>query len=276
VFRPAKGKPAFMETHLHPMAEFPPDSPITGPDQVKFQEFLTRVVGNLDLENEKLLSFEAGYLGRFLEDRLSVSLDLYYNLHTDQIILDSNVIKTDQGLPDLDLSSFMFDQVAPDIYIIGSELRIAFDPSRHVLLTASWVHREVFELETGDNLDNSPKNLITLGARFQAPSGLLGSLYFFSRSGFWDMAVPNPAGLMEDILKKRLENSVLLLGKLAWRWRTPEGVELEAGVKLFLPVLLSDLSFGYYEVGGGISPGGKRYGGEELHRVVTGYLQGSL
>jgi outer membrane receptor for ferrienterochelin and colicin len=288
VFRPAAGqfirlgvarafrKPAFMETHLHLMADFPPDSPITGPDQEKFQEFMTRVVGNLNLENEKLLSFEAGYLGQFLEDRLSVSLDLYYNLHTDQIIISSNVIPTEQGLPNLDLSSFMFDNIAPNIYIIGSELRVRFDLSKAVTLTASWAHREVFDFETGDNRDDAPKNLITLGARFRTSFGLLGSLYAFSRSPFRDLAVPNPAGLMEDILKKHMNNSVLLLGKLAWRWEIPEGVELEAGVKLFLPVDLSDLSIGYREVGGGVSPTGKQYGGELLRRVVTGYLQGSF
>jgi iron complex outermembrane receptor protein len=288
VFRPAEGqfirlgvarafrKPAFMETHLHLMAEFPPDSPITGPDQEKFQEFMTRLVGNLNLGNEKLLSFEAGYLGQFLEERLSVSLDLYYNLHTDQIVMDANIIQTEQGLPDLDLSSFMFAQVAPDIYIIGSELRVRFDLSKAVTLTASWAHREVFDFETNQNADNSPKNLITLGVRFRTSFGLLGSLYAFSRSRFWDVAVPNPAGLMEDILQKHMDDSMLLLGKLAWRWEVPEGVELEAGVKLFLPVNLSDLSIGYNEVGGGVSPTGKLYGGEQLRRIVTAYLQGSF
>jgi iron complex outermembrane receptor protein len=288
VFRPAKGqfirlgvarafrKPAFIETHIHLMAEFPPDSPITGPDQEKFQEFMTRIIGNVNLENEKLLSFEAGYLGQFLEDRLSVSLDLYYNLHTDQIVIRSNIIPNEQGLPDLDRSSFMFDHVAPDIYVIGSELRIRFDLSETVAFTASWAHREVFELESGDIIDESPKNLITLGARFRTSFGLLGSMYAFSRSRFWDSSVPNPAGLMEDLLRVYHDDSMLLLGKLAWRWEVPEGVELEAGVKLFLPVNLSDLSIGYYEVGGGISPTGKLYGGEKLRRVVTGYLQGSF
>jgi hypothetical protein len=215
-------------------------------------------------------------MGKFLDDRLSVSLDLYYNLHTDQIVMSSNIVPTEQGLPDLELSSFMFDQVVPDIYIIGSELRVRFDLSKIVAFTASWTHREVFELETGDAHDDSPKNLITLGARFRTSFGLLGSLYAFSRSRFWEISVPNPAGLMEDLRKMRLDDSLLLLGKLAWRWEIPGGVDLEAGVKLFLPVNLSELSIGYYEVGGGISPLGKRYGGEKLPRIVTGYLQGSF
>ena len=288
VLRPAEGqfirlgvarafrKPAFMETHLHLRAEFPPDSPITGPDREKFQEFMTRIVGNLNLENEELVSFEAGYLGQFLEDRLSVSLDLYCNLHTDQIIISSDIVPTGQGLPDLELSSFMFDNIAPDIYIIGSELRVQFDLSKAVTLTASWAHREVFDLKTNKNSDDSPKNLITLGARFRTSFGLLGSLYFFSRSRFTDISVPNPAGLMEDILRMRLDDSLLLLGKLAWRWEIPAGVALETGVKLFLPLDLSDFSIGYNEVGGGISPTGKVYGGEDLARMVTAYLQGSF
>jgi outer membrane receptor for ferrienterochelin and colicin len=288
VFKPAAGhfirlglarafrKPAFMETHIHLMADFPPDSPITGPDREKFQEFMTRIVGNPDLENEKLISFEVGYMGQFLEDRLVVSLDLYYNLHTDQIVFGTSIIPNEQGLPDLDLSSVKFDNIAPDIYVIGSELRVRFDLSKTVAFTASWAHREVFDLESGRNSDESPKNLITLGARFRTSFGLLGSLYAFSRSRFWDMTVPTPAGMMEDLLAMHLDDSMLLLSKLAWRWEVPEIVGLEAGVKLFLPVNLSDLTVGYYEAGGGISPTGKRYGGEELNRVVIGYLQGSF
>jgi hypothetical protein len=69
-------------------------------------------------------------MGQFLDERLSVTLDLYYNLHTDEIIIGSNIVPTEQGLPNLDLSSFMFDNVAPDTYIIGSELRVRYDLSK--------------------------------------------------------------------------------------------------------------------------------------------------
>jgi hypothetical protein len=81
---------------------------------------------------------------------------------------------------------------------------------------------------------------------------------------------------MEDLLAMHHDDSMLILGKLAWRWQIPAGVELETGVKLFLPVALSDFSIGYNEVAGGVSVTGKLYGGEVLPRMVTAYLQGSF
>jgi iron complex outermembrane receptor protein len=113
-------KPAFMETHLHPMAEFPPDSPITGGDELNFQEFLTRVIGNSDLEEEELLAFEIGYLGRFLDGKLSVALDLYYNYHSNVIEFFEEIVPDENGLPDLDQSSVLFRNERGGLDIIGS------------------------------------------------------------------------------------------------------------------------------------------------------------
>jgi iron complex outermembrane receptor protein len=294
VFRPVPGqfirlgvarafrKPAYFETGAHPIAKFPPDSPITGDGQDKFLEFLTRVGGNNDLTNEELLSFEAGYLGQFLDGTLSVSLDLYYNLHTGMIGLFSNVIPDrTTGLPDLDRSSFMFGQDITDLSIIGSELSVRYSPSKYVSLLASWTHREVFdhEIEYGKRKSNdkNPKNLLALGGRFRTPMGLLGSLYAYSRSEFWDTNIENPEGLLEEMLTQHRDNVLLLLGKIGWRWETLTGYQMETGVKLFLPVSpFSKPHFRYYEKGGGISPTGVRYGGQELARMVTGYLQGSF
>ncbi len=288
VFRPVKGqfirlgvarafrKPAYFETGAHPMVDFPPDSPLTGDAQETFLEFLTRVAGNSRLNNEELLSFEVGYLGQFLDGALSVALDLYYNLHTELILLDSQIVPDPAtGLPDLNRSSFMFGQNNPDLSIVGSELTFRFSPSKHVALLASWTHREVFE--EGKSVNTSPKNLITLGGRFTTTFGLLGGLYAFSRSEYLDNSVENPAGLLEPMQSMEMNNVLLLLGKLGWRWEPVLGYNLEAGVKLFLPVSpFSAPHFRYYEKGGGVSATGMWYGGQQLARTVTGYLQGSF
>jgi iron complex outermembrane receptor protein len=288
VFRPAAGqfirlgvarafrKPAYFETGAHPTATFPADSPITGPSQDKFLEFLTRVAGNTRLNNEELVSFEIGYLGQYLDGTLSVALDLYYNLHTEIIYMRSRIIPdTSTGLPDLDLSSFMFEQGFPALNIFGSELTVRYNPSKNIALLFSWVHREAFEEKKYDN--TSPQNLLTLGGRFTAPFGLLGSLYVFSRSEYLDGAVENPAGLLEPMNSMEMDNVLLLLGKVGWRWEPVTGYQLETGVKLFLPVSpFSAPHFRYYEKGGGISPTGLWYGGQQLSRTVTGYLQGSF
>jgi len=290
VFRPAPGqfirlgvarsfrKPSYLETGAHMGVVFPEGSPIQGPAQDKFMEFMTRVLGNSDLDNEELLSFEAGYLGRFLDGKLVLGLDLFCNLHTNLIFLDSNIQVTEQGLPDLNTSSFMNENMPIyDMDIIGGELTVRYSPSRNVSLFAAWAHRQVFFRETGKSSDENPKNLITLGARFRAEWGLLGSLYAFSRSEFWDRNVGNPAGLLEPLLFDHMENVVLVLAKLGWTLAASGGVELEAGAKLFLPISpFSPPYFRYREKGGGVTAMGQDYGGDHFRRVITGYLQGTF
>jgi outer membrane receptor for ferrienterochelin and colicin len=138
VFRPAAGqyirlgaarsfrKPAFLETVAHLMVDFPDDSPITGTGQNKFLEFMTRVGGNNKLDNEELVAFEAGYLGQFLDERLSVGLDLYYNMHWNVTQMDSKILPDAQGLPDLELSSFTFANLGSVLDVLGSELSVRY------------------------------------------------------------------------------------------------------------------------------------------------------
>jgi hypothetical protein len=103
----------------------------------------------------------------------------------------------------------------------------------------------------------------------------VGSLYAFSRSGFWDRFVENPSGLLEPPLERYLDHYVLLLSKLGWKLPVAPNLEVEAGVKLFLPINFSAPHFRYRERGGGVTPQGRKYGGEELARMVIAYLQGS-
>jgi len=270
-------KPGFIETVSHLMVDFPTDSPITGSGREHFQEFMARVGGNDDLKNEELLAFEAGYLGQFLDGRFSVSLDLYYNLHYNNVMIDSKVVPDERGLPDLDASSFMFANIGADLDIIGGELSVRYNPSRHLSFLASWAHRQVYDHGSGGFTNSSPKNMLTLGGRFQTDSGLVGSLYAFSRSEFWDCYVENPAGLLEDPLQQHLDHVVLVLGRIGWRFTLGERVQAEVGVKLFLPVSpFSAPYFRYYDIGGGETPTGIKYGGSQLARMALVYLNGSI
>jgi hypothetical protein len=269
-------KPSFLETHGHPMVEFLDDSPITGTGRDKFLEFVTRMVGNLDLRNEELLSFEAGYLGQYLDNRLQVSLDLYYNRYYYETATSPNIVEDEQRLPDLDLSSFMFENSDESDVIFGGELSVRFSVTKNIMIQAAWSHREVYHPYSKLTSDEAPKNLLTLGGRFKTDSGLVGSLYGFSRSAFWDRSVENPGGLLEPMLEQYLDNCILVLSKLGWRWKSGMGVDLEAGTKLFLPVSFSAPNFSYYEKGGKILPDGRNFGGEQLRRMVTVYLQGSF
>jgi iron complex outermembrane receptor protein len=289
VFRPARNhflrigaarafrKPAYLETHSHPTVEFPDTSPLTGPSQDNFLEFMSRVIGNTRLENEELLSIEAGYLGRFLDGRLSAGLDIYLNMNTEIVALKSEIVPDNQGLPDLDRSTLLSVNSGQGLRIFGTELSVRFSPTRNISLLASWTHREVFDMQSEKTSDATPKNLLTLGGRFRTEGGLVASLYAFSRSEYWNRAVGNPGGMFLEPLKIKLKNAFLVLAKLGWKVTPTERIELEAGLKLFLPVSpFSPPYFRYYEEAGGITPTGQQYGGLELARMVTGYLQGSF
>jgi iron complex outermembrane receptor protein len=289
VFQPADGhflragvarafrKPAFVETHLHNKVAFPDGSPLTGPAQDTFQEFMSRAIANEGVSEEKVLSLDAGYLGRFLDGKLSVAVDLYLNQLRNVVEMNANVVADEQGLPDLDKTELRVANIDRDLDIIGCELTVRYQPSKSLALMASWAHREAIRARTGKVELQSPKNLITLGGRFKTESGLVGSLYIFSRSEFWDLNVKNPEGLLAPSMQQHMDNVFLVLGRLGWRWRVTEGFALEAGAKLFLPVSpFSGPPFRYYEEGGGMTPDGVAYGGELLRRMVTAYLQGSF
>ena len=289
VFRPIKGqyvrmgvsrafrKPAFLDMRLHPMAEFPADSPITGPAQENFQEFMSRMMGNSRLDNEELLSFEAGYLGQFLDGKLSVAVNVYFMQLRQGVSIGTHIVPTEQGLPDLEESIVRSSNEAGDLDINGTELVVRYDPDKSVSLLASWTYREVFDRMIMGVVENTPKNLVTLGGRFRSSSGLVGSLYMFSRSEFTDSSVENPEGLLAPKLTKHIDDVFLFMGKLGYEWITPQGIEFEIGAKLFLPFSpFSGNLFRYYDDPGGITAGGHYYGGQQLRRVVTGYLQGSF
>ncbi len=270
-------KPTYLESGIHFNVTFPDDSPITVHDQDLFREFMTRVLGYDGLENEELLSFEIGYLGRFLEDRFSVALDLYFNRYQNRSGLDSKIVVNEQGLPDLEKSSFMYSNVGEDIDVLGSELVIRFAPTPSSALMASWVHKEIYLREAGVWDGREPRNFITLGGRFRTELGLLGSLYLFTRAGYLDTAVFNPGGILEPPLQKRVDDAMLFLGKLGWRWPEVNGVELECGVKISLPVSpFQAPHFLARDMGGGVTPEGRIYGAHLTGRVATAYLQGSF
>jgi len=288
VFRPFQGqflragvarafrKPTYVETGLHVKVDFPPDSPLTGGDRDNFQDFMARIVGNPDLQDEEVLAFEVGYLGRFLDSALSVAWDLYYNIYKNEVAMHSRMVTDSRGLPDLDESVFMFNNSTRDLAIIGSELCIRYKPAKNISLMAAWVHRELWNLRDDQPDDEGPRNLITLGGRFRSEWGLVGSLYVFTRSKFRDRAVANPAGLLEPILKIDMENAALVLGRLGWRTNPGGGLELETGLKLFLPIAPdAEPYFRYREKGGGFTRTGDSFGGSQLARMVTVYLSGS-
>lgn len=272
-------KPSYLEGGLHVAATVPAGSLL---DQDGFNEFMTRVLGNAELRSEKLVSLETGYLGRFFSDRLSVEWNLYLNFYDDLIEMVPRLALDATGLPDLSRSSAMSENTDKAPRIGGSELAFRYSPWRHVQFVLGWAHREVVLRDEGGTYrpsDDSPKNLLFAGGRFRMESGFLGSLYLFSRSKFSSRGSESgtPGSLLDVKTRVYYPSQGLLIGKLGWRWLSGAGIEMEAGTKVFLPVAPWGKNlFKIREVAGGVQDNGMPWGGEELERMVTFYLQGSF
>ncbi len=268
-------KPAFVETGTHFDVTFPRGSPVA--DQDGYREFLSGVIGNPNLPDEELWAFELGYLGQFLDNRLQASLDLYYNLFLHQSVLRSiSVDGVVPGLPDLERSSFRFEDTGADLDVFGFELALRFNLTRRIQLMANWAYREVVESATGQTSDTSPKHLIGVGGRVGTETGLFGSLYLFTRSEFVDRSVENAEGVFSGYTAQKMDNVALAFARLGWRLRFDSGLQAEAGLNLLLPIApWSETPFQLREKGGYRLPDGRSGGGEEVTRAVSVYFQGS-
>jgi hypothetical protein len=270
-------KPSFLEKGTHLDVSFPDDSPLSSRDRDLFREFMSRVIGNESVGNEELSSFEAGYLGSFFDEKLSVTLDLYCNLYRRRNDIVAKIIAGQQNLPDLENSSYRYEETDNDLDVVGSELAVRFQPAKSLSLLFIWTHKEFYYHRTESWGAQDPRNYLTLGGRFRTEMGLLGSLFVFTRSEFHDQSVASPAGLLEPPLQLQVDEGMLLLGKLGWSWSPQQDVQLEVGVKIFQPISpFASPHFRARDQGGGVTPDGRLYGADLLGRIVSAYLQGSF
>ena len=207
-------KPSFMEKRGHLSVQFPADTLVPAFFQEMFQDFASQNYGNGALQNEQLLSFEAGYVGHFLAKRLTITLDLYANRFTNLTHFEENFKEQTPGIPDLAQSSLRFvNSAAENQYVLGSELSVRYHVSRGLSVFASWTHRETLDFESFAARDIDPKNLLGVGGFFQTDRGLLGSLGLCSRSAFWNRQVENPQGLLAGSRVEYIDTVMLVLAR---------------------------------------------------------------
>jgi hypothetical protein len=262
------------------MAEFPQDSPITGPSQQAFQEFMTRIYGGGDPRADTVLSAYASYLGQFFDQRLSVHAGFFYNsLSARDYRMEVYIVPDEHGLPDLDTTSAMFRRGSDTVKAFGMEAGVRYQPKPNYLLQAWWVHRVAPGEYVGDLATaSSPADMLALGGRARTDLGLLGSCYCFYRSAVRLKHLPNPSGLLQPLLinNEDMPTALLLIARLGWTTSPGRNVDIEMGIKLFMPISFSSPHFHYREGPGWEFPTVGSFGAQEMGRMVTGYLQGSF
>ncbi len=262
-------KPSFFENQLHVQI-------------VDFNQAMPEIVamaetqfGNESLKNEKVHSFELGWRGRFLDDRLRASLNLYYNIYQDPISFMVD-LPNRLGAPDIRTSTFRFENEGDDVQAFGAESELVWHPHPAWTFWGTAALRRVANRVTGVRLPTVPQLRIGLAGRYLPENGWIVdlSLHYVST---YKMPLIDPSNILNDPELMQLGDNVLVFSRMGYRIVLGERQSLEVGLTARTPIGLpfreyAGIPFSSQQAGLTSSD----FGGEMLTRLVSLYLRGSF
>ncbi len=267
-------KPAFFETSLHLKGVIPE------PGFAGIDDFMRRSLGNKDLGNESITVFEAGYVGRFLDARLTVEATAFYNRYRDTVNFHVNIATDELGAPDLNDSEALYLNQGLEVDSVGGSVSATYRVMRKLRLSANYTFRHswyiadspegshVVEAEKGKRVPFEPAHLFNLSFYHLLPGGLRWGMGLHARSeSDWTIV---DAGIFGDL--HELHNSASWLLSAFGAWRLPFGPGyVEIGIRAYN---VPDTA--YYDMGFAYSRTGVQTGGFRLGRRMFFYLKGAM
>ena len=270
-------KPNFFNTHMH-LKGFKGN-----PGFEELGEFFLNSIGNRHLDNESITSFETGYRGRFLDNRLNVELVLFYNLYRDSIrnVVDMRI--SEFGLPDLANSSMHFENAGREVDTVGGSAAVTFRIRKVVYLHANYTYRfsryvsdppeddpaAALEGGKGDRVPFEPAHMFNLAFHYLAKSGLRLGVDVHARSST-DLANPEGGGVFDPYVLVPNPAYWYISGFLAWREQLGSGF-VEMGVKAY-----NTFHIGFRDMAAVTRADGMVNGGELIGRRMFLYLRGAI
>jgi iron complex outermembrane receptor protein len=190
--------------------------------------------GNPDLINEKVHSVEAGWMANLLEERLRLSVDLFYNMYRDTITFVVD-IPLRMGLPDISKSRISYENEGADVNALGGEVEVAWTSSDHWKLWGNLGLRHVTVEETGERMSTEPRLRVNLGGRYLPESGPLFDLALHYVSEY-EMPLMDPGNILNEPELVPLGNRFLLIGRLGYRLTSGTDQTIEAGLIVRTPL----------------------------------------
>jgi outer membrane receptor protein involved in Fe transport len=262
-------KPSLYESHAHFSAES------WNPATPEIVDKLRESLGNEALTNEKVHSFEIGSRLHLLEDRLRLTLDLYFNIYQDNIIFNVDLTEM-MGLPNIRQSTIRYENKPDDLHALGGEFEAVYSGDPSWQLWGNLGLRRVTSAETGELEPSEPILRVNLGGRYAFDNGIYFNLavHYVSTYAF---LLADPSNLLDERIEHQVGNSFTLVARLAYQ--VPMGTEslLEAGL-----LVRSPLGSEFREYPGMFMPQTAQrenladWGGEILRRWVVIYLRGKL
>jgi iron complex outermembrane receptor protein len=238
-------------------------------------EFLASQIGNPNLSNEKVHAFEAGWRAHFLEHRLQLSIELFFNLYRDVIFLHVDV-PVRMGLPAISDATIQYQNRGADIHALGAEAELAWRPAGVWTFWCNLGLRNVSEGIAGEALPGEPQLRINLGGRFMPDTGMFVDIALHYVSDY-QMPLRDPIDPLADPRYHQLGDDLLLIGRSGYRMKMGGRLLLEAGLAARLP-----LGTPFREYAGMAAPPALRnwdisdFGGEVLARLLSFYFRGSF
>jgi iron complex outermembrane receptor protein len=243
----------------------------------EIKDKLATDIGNSELENMRVRSFEAGWQGRFLDNRLRVSVDLFYNIYSNSIDFLSRV-PLRLGLPDIPNSTIGFENDSLDDIAYGSEVELTWNPAEDWFFWCNLGLRSMTHNLKFDSTVHKPGPLarVNLGGRYFPESGLFIDLAVHYVSTY-KLYLPDPANIMDWRDYEDIGPNLLMIGRLGYRQRIASGQALEIGLTIRTPLGAPFREFPGVPMPPSIQlDSAADFGGEELPRQVSFYLRGSF
>ncbi|MFC1654584.1 TonB-dependent receptor plug domain-containing protein [Myxococcota bacterium] len=262
-------RPSYFENRMHVRIEnYNPATP-------EIVDLLRSQYGNEDVGNEQVHSLEAGWRGRFFDDRLQLSADLFFSRYRDTITFVINVPER-LGLPDIASSTVQYQNQGAEVDAVGGEAEVVLRPTGNWTFWSNLGVRKVINIDTDEDMPSEPQWRINLGGRYLPASGLLADVALHYVSTYL-MPLIDPSNLLNEPRTVALGDRLLLFARLGYRIKLDQVREIESGLAVRTP-----LGNPFREYPGAPLPltiqtaGRSDFGGEYLARLISFYLRGSF
>jgi iron complex outermembrane receptor protein len=272
-FGTAFRKPSFLNTAIHVKNV---EEQIAG-----ISDFFERSIGNKKLENERLTSFELGYIGRFLDKKLAAEADVFYNQYRDTIAFHSDIAIGGLGMPDLTQSTLEFRNQGMDVDSVGGSVSLTYQIRESLRANMNYTYRHSFYVseptahssgpgeEKGNRVAWEPAHLFNASVYFLQRSGLrLGvSAHVKSHTevGWTEECSPFGAAIL-------LHNPAVFFVNGFAAWRQVVGHRYwEAGIRVY-----NALNAGFRDTPAVTRPDGGELGGQLLGRRIFVYFRAGI
>lgn len=125
-------KPSFLNTSIH----------IKNVEGISgIEEFFERSLGNDGLDNESVVTIEAGYVGRYFDRRLTAEADVFHNRYRDTINFHTDIALGELGMPDLRRSTMEYRNEGMDVDSIGGSVSLTYHVGGSMHLNLNYTFR---------------------------------------------------------------------------------------------------------------------------------------